>query len=95
MELIQFYKRLGKLIALGHGRRHVTVAKDTFTDNRESDGCTILPVVGLGIKTIRLADDDGGTAVNKDGSERFSTVLILAGGSGANSKGELLIEGLE
>lgn len=94
MTLNQFYKRLGKLIVEGHGREHVTVAKHTFTDNRESDGCTILPVVGMGIRTINRADDDGGCARNKDGTFRYMTVLILAGGSGANSKGELLIEGL-
>lgn len=90
MTVNQLYKRLGKLIEEGHGRTNVAVAKETFRDNRESDGCTILDVHGLGVKLIHLADDDGGTAVNKDGSERMRMTCILAGSSGVNQRGQLI-----
>lgn len=34
------HKILGEMIAAGHGRRPVNVAKHTFTHNCESDGAT-------------------------------------------------------
>jgi hypothetical protein len=86
----RLHKELGKLVASGHGRKKVCVAKDTFRDNREGDGCTILDVAGLGIKWVNLADDDGCMKINRDGSEAGNTVLILAGSSGVNGKGELI-----
>jgi len=86
----KLHKELGKLIDGGYGRRIVCVNKESFRHNLESDGCVILDVNGLGIQTIPLIDDDGGTKWNRDGSEACMTVLVLAGGSGANSKGELV-----
>lgn len=90
MTINNLHKQLTKLIAEGYGRVPVAVAKETFRDNRESDGCTILDVHGLGVQRIHMADDDGGTAINRDGSERTRLTLILAGSSGANSKGEIV-----
>lgn len=90
MTLYQLHKRLGKLLAEGHGRKPVCVAKHTFTHNCEDDGVSILPVVGLGLKFINIADDDGGTGINKDGSERMRRTVILAGSDGATLKGELV-----
>lgn len=90
MTINQLHKQLTKLIEQGHARTRVYVAKTTFVDNREMDGVTILPVQGLGVQWVPLADDDGGTATTKDGRERGSQSLILAGGGGVNSKGELL-----
>lgn len=92
MNVNQLYKRLGQLIEEGHGRKPVCVAKTTFVDNCEDDGVTILPLVGLGIRAINIHDGDGGTGYNKDGSERLRQTVILAGGMGANSKGELVDE---
>lgn len=62
-----------------HGRCRVSVAKESFRDNRENDGCTILMVDGVDVRWINDADDDGGMAVNKDGSERGRTTVILFG----------------
>jgi len=92
MTLNQLYKRLGRLIGEGHGRQQVCIAKRTFEHNCEDDGVTILPVEGLGVDWINIADGDGGTGVNKDGSERMRETVILAGGSGVNSKGQLIDE---
>lgn len=72
-------KALDRLIAQGHGRCRVSVAKESFRDNRESDGCTILPVAGVDLRWIVDADDDGGTALNKDGTERGRTTAIIVG----------------
>lgn len=74
-------KILDRIIAEGHGRCRVSVAKDSFRDNRESDGCVILPVDGIDVRWIVDADDDGGTAFNKDGTERGRTTVILVGSS--------------
>lgn len=62
-----------------HGRCRVSIAKDSFRDNRENDGCTILMVNGVDVRWIIDADGDGGTAFNKDGSERGRTTVILYG----------------
>lgn len=88
--VLKLHKALGKLIAEGHGRKPVLVDKPTFTDNCEDDGCVILELCGLGVKWVGISDGDGGTKWNKDGSEAGHTVLVLAGCSGANSKGELI-----
>lgn len=75
----RLYKILGKMIEQGHARTGVYVSKQTFADNRESDGCTILPAYDCRVKTIHLADDDGGIAKRADGSERYRTMAILFG----------------
>lgn len=62
-----------------HGRCRVSVAKDSFRDNRENDGCTILMVNGVDVRWIQDADDDGGLAFNKDGTEHGRTTVILFG----------------
>lgn len=90
MTLNQLHKKLGKLIEEGFGRLPVCVSKSTFTDNREGDGVTILPVQGAGVRRINIADDDGGTAINKDGSERTRMTVILSGACGVNIRGELI-----
>lgn len=64
-----------------HGHCRVSVDKSSFQDNRESDGCTVLMVHGADVRWINDADDDGGIAVNKDGSERGRTTVILFGDS--------------
>jgi hypothetical protein len=72
---------LGKLVEQGEGRIPICVDKETFKDNRESDGCTILEVDGLRVALIHLADDDGGTAVTKAGLERTRRMAVLYGTS--------------
>lgn len=90
MTLNQLHKRLGKLIEEGFGRTPVCVSKDTFTDNREGDGVTILPVEGLGVRRINIANDDGGMGMNKDGTERTRMTVILSGACGADRSGQLI-----
>jgi hypothetical protein len=87
MTLNKLHKQLSKLIEQGYGRRQVAIAKESFHDNRESDGCTILPVCKVDTDWIVQADDDGGTAFNKDGTERGRWTVIL-GGSAYSSGGE-------
>lgn len=85
------HKALGKLIEEGQGRKIVCVDKESFQHPCEGDGsAVILELAGLGIKWVQMADDDGGIKVNKDGTESGRTFLVLAGGSGANAKGELV-----
>jgi len=77
----KLYELLSKLVKEGHGRKPVCIDKCTFTDPRESDGPMILPVCALDLKWVNDADDDGGIAVNKDGTERGRLTLVLGGGS--------------
>lgn len=79
MTLNKLHKLLGKLIEQGHGRRTVGVDKQSFQDNRENDGPMILPVCEVDVEWINDADDDGGLAFNKDGTERGRTTIILGG----------------
>jgi hypothetical protein len=84
------YKRLGKLIEQGHGRKPVAVNKPSFVHICEADGAVILELAGLGIKWISLIDDDGGPKYRADGTESGRNILVLAGCAGANMKGELV-----
>lgn len=83
MTLHQLHKQLTKLIAQGHGRKTVYVDKGSFRDNRESDGCIILPVYRGAMHTYRLANDDGGIAYDSKGIERQRTSLVLIGDAGS------------
>lgn len=75
----QLHKQLTKLIEKGEGRTAIAVHKDTFSHNCEGDGVTILPICGLRVDLIHVADGDGGTAVNKDGSEKYRRTAVLFG----------------
>jgi hypothetical protein len=80
MTVAALHKRLGALIEAGHGRKPVLVDKRTFTDPRENDGAMLLPLsVVNGPKWIPMADDDGGTKWNKDGTESGATAVVLGG----------------
>lgn len=78
----QLYRLLGKQIDAGNGRLPVCVNKETFTDNREPDGCVILEVCGLNVERIRMCDGDGGTAVTKAGLEITRRTAVLFGNTG-------------
>lgn len=88
--LNQLKKRIDKLVGDGHGRRRVCISKTTFRHNCEGDGVTILEVHGLGLVRVPQADGDGGININKDDSESSRLCVVLAGSSGANSKGDLV-----
>lgn len=86
----RLHKELGKLIEAGYGRQIVTVDKESFQHNLTE--VTFHELAGLGIQYVAMCDDDGGTKWNKNGTESHSTILILAGVSGANHKGELITQ---
>ncbi len=79
MTVNRLHKLLTKLIREGHGRIPVSVSKETFSDNREVDGCTILSVNGVVVQYVPQADDDGGTKVNKDGTESHRKTAVIYG----------------
>lgn len=90
MTLNKLHKLLGELIEQGYGRMSVAIDKESFYDPREGDGCTILPVCAVDSDWIVDADDDGGTATNKDGTERGRWTVVLGGSSyGRAAKGEI------
>ena len=74
------HKQLTELIAKGHGRKPICVNKSTFMHPLENDGAVILDVQYVfGPRWIGMADDDGGTKWNKDGSESGRYVIVLEG----------------
>lgn len=84
----RLHKHLGELIAEGHGRKPVCVDKSTFGHPLEEDGAVILDVAHVGpVRWIGMADDDGGTKVNKDGTEAGRYVIIISGNDRESSHG--------
>lgn len=82
MTVATLHKRLGEILARGHGRKPVCINKETFKDNRESDGCVILGVEEIeGPIFIPNCDDDGGYKENADGSESGRMTIVLKGGA--------------
>lgn len=76
----RLHKELGALIAQGHGRKPVQIDKATFRHALEDEGATIMPIEIIdGPKWIPMADPDGGTKWNADGSESGRTVVVLKG----------------
>lgn len=80
MTVAKLHKILGALVDDGQGRRPVCVNKASFYHPLESDGVSILDVTEANADTITMADDDGWTATNKDGSEKARRVFVLGGG---------------
>lgn len=80
MTVARLHKLLGAMVDDGQGRRPVCVSKTSFYHPLESDGATILDVTEAKAETITMADDDGGAATNKDGSEKTRKVFVLGGG---------------
>lgn len=80
MTVARLHKLLGAMIEAGQGRRPVCVNKMSFHHPLEPDGVSILDVTEARERTIVLADDDGRTATNADGSEKTRKVLLLGGG---------------
>lgn len=79
MTVNKLYEILFKLVKEGHGRKDVYIDKPSFSDNRESDGCVILPVGLADLKTFHRIADDGGIALKADGTERYITACVLTG----------------
>lgn len=78
----RLHKALGKLIEQGHGRKPVQINKATFHNPLEDDGAVIMDIEEVeGPRWIPTIDADGGTQLNKDGSEAGSRVVMLKGGA--------------
>ncbi len=80
MTVARLHKMLGELVESGQGRRPVCVNKASFYHPLESDGVAILDVTEARAGTITMADDDGWTATNKDGTEKTRKVFMIGGG---------------
>ncbi len=81
MTVAALHKRLGALIEAGHGRKPVLVNKSSFYHPCEDDGVVMQDLAFVnGPKWIPIADDDGGTKFNKDGTESGKEVVVLDGG---------------
>ncbi|PRD68743.1 hypothetical protein C6P61_09585 [Malikia spinosa] len=79
----RLHKLLGQLAEQGHGRKPVCVDKESFSSPLENDGVSVFDLeIVDGPRWIEMADDDGGTKWNKDGSASGRTVVILKGGAG-------------
>ena len=80
MTVAKLHKLLGALVDEGQGRRPVCVNKASFYHPLESDGVAILVATEAKADTITMSDDDGWTAINKDGSEKTRKVFVIGGG---------------
>lgn len=80
MTVAKLHKLLGTLVEEGQGRRPVCVNKSSFYHPLESDGVAILDVTEAKADTITMADDDGWTVSNNDGSEKTRKVVVIGGG---------------
>jgi hypothetical protein len=80
MTIGKLHKELEELIKAGHRRKPVCVDKQSFYHPLESDGATILDIKEVSMQWVATLDDDGEFAMNKDGTERGKTVLVISGG---------------
>ena len=80
MTVARLHKKLSEMVQNGQGWMKVAVNKRSFYNPLESDGAVILDVESASHKWVPLTDDDGGTAMRKDGTERGSMRLVLDGG---------------
>jgi hypothetical protein len=80
MTVAKLHKILCELVESGQGRRPVCVNKASFYHPCEIDGVAILDVTEAKADTITMADDDGCTAINKDGTEKMRKVFVIGGG---------------
>lgn len=92
MTINKLHALLGKLIENGRGRLSVCVNKESFIDNRESDGVIILPIAGAILRYIGQADDDGGTKILADGTESMRNTLVIYGCSAEPKTGLVAYE---
>lgn len=80
MTVARLHKQLSEMVQSGQGWMKVAVNKRSFYHPLESDGAVILDVESASHEWVPLTDDDGGTAMRKDGTERGSMRLVIDGG---------------
>lgn len=81
MTVGRLHRFLGAMVKAGHARKPVAVNKSTFSHPLEQDGVAVLNVEKAELDWIPQSDDDGGTKVNKDGTEHGKWNVVLSGGS--------------
>lgn len=81
MTITKLYELLHRLVRQGHGSMAVCIDKDTFRHNCEADGVTILDIQRAEIVAHTMDDGDGCAIINRDGSERLRSSLVLTGDS--------------
>lgn len=88
MTINQLHELTGNLIqkGLGYKRMGVCIDKESYRSNLENDGVRIFVVDFAEIRNYPIVDPDGGIAVNKDGTEKTKTSLILFGENGQKDK---------
>lgn len=77
MTLDALITKLQALQKKGHGRYTVVVDKESLWDGNGTFVCC--NVNSLEAELINVADGDGFSAMNKDGSERMMRAIILSG----------------
>jgi uncharacterized protein YtpQ (UPF0354 family) len=87
MKAFRFHNLIGKLIVESNaGHLAVCIDKSTFSHPLENDGCVILDVHAAEVRTYPVLDGDGYTEINKDGTERMRTSVVLYGDMHAPGK---------
>lgn len=80
MTVAKLHKLLGKAVRDGHGRAACTIYKSTFRHNL--DEVEIHDISGVNVQLVYQCDDDGGTKINRDGSESMRMNAVFYGNSG-------------
>jgi cell wall assembly regulator SMI1 len=80
MTVANLHKQLAKMVESGQGWMKVCIDKSSFNHPLEGDGATILNVKSADHHWVPLLDDDGGSAMRKDGAEKGSMCFVLDGG---------------
>lgn len=88
MTIGKLHKILSEMVKKGHSRKRVCVSKETFTHPLEWEGVTTLDVVNCRLDWVLLANDDGGIAQRRDGTERRFAALVLTGNKGKETSKE-------
>lgn len=79
MTINKLVKELQRLQEKGHGRSSVQINKASFYHPLESDGAVIMPVGSVAFMGYPIMDDDGGTATDRRGREKYSVALVIYG----------------
>lgn len=80
MTVGRLHKLLTKMIEQGHSRACCTIYKNTFAHNL--DEVCIHEIRGVNVELVVQCDDDGGSKINRDGSEAYRLNAVFYGASG-------------
>ncbi len=80
--------KLIKLLSKCNPRSKVVIFKETFRHTLQE--VAMFDLEKIEEESILQSDDDGGTAVNKDGSERYKTCVVMKGAYPPKTVDEIL-----